>query len=385
MANEYSDAESRLLDKARNILPVVDQYRAWGTEHRDTAPQIIEQLNEAGLFRLFQPKSYGGEELDPRAFWAIQNVFAERCLSTAWIHGVLCVQAFVLALFDRQAQDEVWGESASTLVSSSFQPVGKVEVKDGGYRLSGHWTFSSGSSYAKWAIVGGMVYPNGNDQPPQMGLFLLPRDDYQIVDTWHTFGLRATGSNDIIADDVWVPAHRMYLPSAGMVPDLSRAGELPALYQLPWLYIFSSGISNLGIGGCRAALNDFVDIAKARKSIVTGKATKEDPDALKLIAKARTALVNAHMMYNRHVDEMLDFIDRGEDMPLDYGLLLRSQMTGLMRELTQYVDQMRLLLGGRGVREDSPITQHWLDMSAACAHPGNDSRGIEALYGKMQL
>ena len=59
MANEYSDAESRLLDKARNILPVVDQYRAWGTEHRDTAPQIIEQLNEAGLFRLFQPKSYG--------------------------------------------------------------------------------------------------------------------------------------------------------------------------------------------------------------------------------------------------------------------------------------------------------------------------------------
>jgi len=371
--------------KANNLVPLVKQYREWGNQHRDLAPELMQAIIEADLLRLYQPAKWGGAELDPCSFWAVQAIFAEHCLSTAWLHGVLSVQSFVLAQFNDEAQADVWEENPKTLVSSSFQPCGKATAVEGGYQLSGHWTFSSGSSFAKWVLVGCLMHPNGKEQPPQMGLFLVPRPDYQIKDTWHTFGLRGTGSNDVVIENAFIPEHRMLLPAAGIVPELSSNPDVPALYQLPWLYIFTGGISYLGIGACQGALNDFIEIAKSRRAILTGKAVKEDPDVNRAIAKTRSVIANATATYERHVANMFLAIEQRQPMPFSEGLLQRGQMMNVMRDMTACVDSMRLLLGGRGVREDSPLTQRWLDMNAACAHPGNDPRAIELMFGQSQL
>src|SRR3546814_11720281 len=96
--------------------------------------------------------------------FGIQNALAEVCASTAWVYGVLCVQSFLLTLFDEQAQADVWGENAKELISSSFQQTGKVDVVKGGFRFSGCWTFSSGSSHAQWALAGAM-----NETPSEIG------------------------------------------------------------------------------------------------------------------------------------------------------------------------------------------------------------------------
>lgn len=376
---------SDLQQKARQILPLIEQHRARGIENRDLAPEIVQAITDAGLFRLYQPAAWGGAELDPRDFWSIQAIFAESCLSTAWVHGVLSVQSFLMALFNQQAQADVWAENPDTLVSSSFQPTGKVTKVEGGYKLSGHWTFSSGSSFADWVLVGGLIFSEGEGQPPQMGLFLVPRSDYQIKDTWHTFGLRATGSNDVVIEDAFVPEHRLLFPGPGMVPNVSSDESLSPLYQLPWLYIFTGGVSYLGIGACRAALNDFIEIAKSRRAILTGKAVKEDPEVNRIIAKTQGALLSATAIYQQHLARMVACVEAQEPMPESEGLLQRTQMMNVMRDLTAHVDAMRLLLGGRGVREDSPLTQRWLDMNAACAHPGNDPRAIQLLYGQSQL
>lgn len=385
LMNSKTLSVSELQHKARQILPVIEKYRSKGNQQRDLAPEIFQAISDAGLFRLYQPSAWGGAELDPRDFWSVQAVLAEACLSTAWVQGVLSVQSFLMALFNQQAQNDVWGETPNTLISSSFQPTGKVTQVEGGYNISGHWTFSSGSSFANWVLVGGLIFPEGEGKPPQMGLFLVPRSDYEIKDTWHTFGLRATGSNDVVIEQAFVPQHRLLLPGPGILPNVVPAEGLSSLYQLPWLYIFTGGVSYLGIGGCRGALNDFIDVAKTRRAIITGKAVKEDPEVHRAIAKTQGALTSAKVMYEQHIANMWGYIDRQEVMPESEGLLQRSQMMAVMRDLTAHTDTMRLLLGGRGVREDSPLTQRWLDMNAACAHPGNDPRAIEMMLGQTQL
>jgi 3-hydroxy-9,10-secoandrosta-1,3,5(10)-triene-9,17-dione monooxygenase len=161
-----------MLDAARAMLPLVCATRNEANRQADVLPETIAAMKTAGLLRAFQPKRWGGLELDPRHVFALQNVFAEHCMSTAWVFGVLSVQSFMLGRMDPLAQSDVWGDDPDTLASSSFAPVGKVTPTDGGYRISGRFTFSSGSSHAKWAVVGGMVPPDEARPAPQMRLFL---------------------------------------------------------------------------------------------------------------------------------------------------------------------------------------------------------------------
>src|SRR3546814_512598 len=189
--------EDSLVARARALAPQIQASVEAVDQLRDVPAETIKAIQEAGLFRIFQPTRWGGLQHDPRMFFDIQNALAEVCASTAWVYGVLCVQSFLLTLLDKQAQADVWGENAEALISSSFQPTGKVEVVKGGFRFSGRWTFSSGSSHAQWALVGAMIPPQSDGGQSEMRLFLVPRKDYEIIDTWHTFGLRGTGSNDI--------------------------------------------------------------------------------------------------------------------------------------------------------------------------------------------
>ena len=375
---------NELLDRARTLLPLVRTHAERNNQQRDVAPEVVAALKEAGLFKLLQPAAWGGYEASPLTFYGVQNLIAEACASTAWIYGVLSVQSFILALMDRQAQADVWGEDSNTLMSSSFQPVGKVQPVDGGYRISGRWTFSSGSSHARWVLVGSLVPPAAEGQPPHMRLFLVPRADYEIVDTWHTIGLRGTGSNDIAIDDVFVPAYRTHQPSPGIVPT-TGAGHLAPLHRLPWLYMFTSTVSNLGIGMGRAALNTFIAIERERVSILTGKAAKEDPAVHSAAARLSAEIAAMEAMYQRHIGNMMELIERNEAMSMTDGLMQRTQLTSALRRIAAIVDDMQQLLGGRGIRLDSGLVHIWLDLCAARAHPGNDPGMIAPAYGKSLL
>lgn len=375
---------NELLNRTRALLPLVKSFTDQHDRERDVAPEVVSALREAGLFRLFQPRRWGGYQADPRTQFEVQNLLAEVCMSTAWIQGVLGVQAFVLALMDEQAQADVWADNADTLVSSSFMPVGKVTPVDGGYRISGQWAFSSGSSHAQWAIVGGMVPPAAEGHPPSMRLFLIPRSDYEIIDTWHTFGLRGTGSNDLKVEDVFVPAYRTHQPSPGMVPTVD-ATHLPPLYRLPWLYMFTCSVSNVAIGGARGGLRAFIDIEKVRVSSMTGKPGREDPAVHAAAARLSAEIDTIDNQYKRHIGRMLDAINTAEAIPVPEGMMMRTQLTSGLRKLAQLVDDMQLLLGGRGIRTDSPLSRIWLDLCAARAHPGNDPGMISPVYGKALL
>src|SRR5262245_6684635 len=168
--------------------------------------ETFESYQRSGLLRALQPHQWGGFELSPLTFFEAVVEVAGACPSSAWFLSVVGIHNWQLGLFPEEAQRDVWGKETNVLISSSYAPTGKVERVDGGFRLSGRWSFSSGCDHCQWVFLGGVA--PGDGPIPDMRTFLLPRSDYQIIDNWYVAGLAGTGSKDIVVDSAFVPEHR---------------------------------------------------------------------------------------------------------------------------------------------------------------------------------
>ena len=162
---------SSLLASAREMVPTLAKRAALAEQNRSIPAETIADFKHAGLFRVIQPKCYGGYELDPGVFFDIQMTLAEGCMSSGWVYGVVAVHNWQLALFDPRAQEDVWAKDSSVLIASSYMPKGQVERVDGGFRFSGRWGFSSGVDHASWLFLGGIVF----DEKRRAGLSNIPR------------------------------------------------------------------------------------------------------------------------------------------------------------------------------------------------------------------
>ena len=173
------------LERVRALLPALRNRADHAERLRRLPEETFKDFQEAGLFRCLQSRRYGGYELDPGTFYQAVMEVGTVCGSSAWILGVVGVHNWHLGLFPPQAQDDVWGKDTSAQMSTSLAPTGVVERVDGGFRLRGRWSFSSGCDYCGWAMLGGLVPPAGAEDPPDMRTFLVPRHDYAIDDNWH--------------------------------------------------------------------------------------------------------------------------------------------------------------------------------------------------------
>jgi hypothetical protein len=155
-----------------------------------------------------------------------------------------------LGLFPEEAQRDVWGKDTSVLITSSYAPTGKVERVDGGFRLSGRWSFSSGCDHCQWVFLGGVAPSDG--PIPDMRTFLLPRSDYRIIDNWHVAGLAGTGSKDIVVEGAFVPEHRTHrFVDAYMFQNPGQAVNTGPLFRLPFGCLFAFAIAVPAIGAAR--------------------------------------------------------------------------------------------------------------------------------------
>lgn len=365
-------AES-LIARARAMIPVLRERARACTLAHDVSKESVAEMQEAGFFRILQPKRYGGYEMHPNVFFEVQKALAEGCMSTGWIYGVLGCHPYELALFHDQAQKDVWGDNPDMLVSSTYQPVGKVEKVEGGFYLSGRWGFSSGSTHCGWVLLGAINFDTDGG-PPDMRTFLLPRSDYQVIEgTWDTFGLQGTGSFDILVERVFVPEHRTHRAADGFACTNPGQKENDApLYRLPWAQVFTRSVSTAAFGGARAAINAAIEIMQNRVSTNTGKASKADPNLHAAIARAIAEVNEMELTHRATFDEMMGYAERGEPVPMERRSLFAYQSSSVVRRMAALVDDMVKLLGGRAVYMSSPILQPWLDLNAARAHVAND-------------
>jgi len=195
-------SHAELVARARALVPVLAERAAQTEQDRIVPKASIDELQAAGFFCVLGPKRWGGYELGLEVANDIAMILAEGCMSTAWVYAVLAVEPFLIALFDERVAQDVWGNDPAVLVcgTSAGGPGNKAVPVEGGFRVTGRWRFASGCDHTEWTFLGGchVADPAGTSAEWRM---LLPRSDYQIVDTWQVAGLRGTGSRDLVVED----------------------------------------------------------------------------------------------------------------------------------------------------------------------------------------
>ena len=152
--DEKDAIAAKMLQAIVDMQPRLRERAAATKANRQVPAETAQELQDIGFFLAMQPKRYGGYELDPQHFVKMSMALAEGCMSSSWAMGIVSVHAFQLALMDDQAQKDVWGENIHTRISSSYAPMGKVEVVEGGFKFSGRWGWSSGSGHCTWVLLG---------------------------------------------------------------------------------------------------------------------------------------------------------------------------------------------------------------------------------------
>ncbi|MEZ5567884.1 MAG: acyl-CoA dehydrogenase family protein [Halioglobus sp.] len=362
-----------LLGAARAMGPALRERRALAREQARVPDETVAEFREAGFFKILQPEQWGGYAMDPQVFYAVGLEVAKHCPSSAWILGVIAVHNWQLAVFDDRAAQDVWGEDPSVLISSSYAPVGKVKVVEGGFRLSGRWSFSSGSEHCKWAFLGAVVpTPEAPFDMANYRTFLVPIEDYEIVHNWDVVGLQGTGSHDIVVDDAFVPEHRTHKSIDGFLcQNPGNAVNDQPLYHMPFMQVFVRAVCTATLGACEGALEAFVEVAKTRQ--VGPNKMKDDPFARVLATEVKAEIEEMKLTMIRNFDAMMASCRAGEPIPIEDRVRYRYDSAVVADRCLALSSRMLKAAGSGGIRAGSELLSYHLDILASQAHVANHS------------
>ncbi len=377
-----------LLERVEALVPTLLE-RAADAERVGKVPvETVREMQEAGVFRVLQPRRWGGYELDPRVFYRVQMALARGCMSTAWIYGVIGVHNWQLPLFPEQAQRDVWGEEgerSDTLIASTYMPVGKAEPVEGGYRFSGRWGFSSGVEHCQWIFLGGLLPREDGGEGLEHTTFLLPREDFEIVENWDVHGLRATGSHDIVVKDAFVPAHRTQRTnnhSDNGCP--GRALNEGWLYRIPFTQVFQRAVSTACIGALDGAIAEFSQRAAAHVG-KHGAKTAEDPNAQMAVAQAMLRSDELKLVLMRNFQQIVDHAHQGTQMEVEDRLLQRAQSALVAKTCAAHVDELLRACAASGLYRSNPIERIVRDIHQARGHIANNTDAYARSFGAVML
>lgn len=375
-----------VLDGVRDLLPGLRE-RADEAERLRVVPDAsIKELEETGFFKLLQPRRFDGYEADPVDFYTAVRDIASACGSTGWVSSVVGVHPWQVALFADEAQQAVWGEDTSTRLSSSYAPTGKAVLTEGGYRLSGKWSFSSGADHCSWVLLGGLVF-DGDGNVVDFKTFMVPRSDYTINDVWHMVGLAGTGSNDIVVEDVFVPeAFTLSMGETGSCRGPGQAQNTSDLYKLPFHSIFTGTITTPIIGMAMGAYAEHVEMQQQRsRAAYLGEKASKDPFAMVRIARASSEIDAAWALLVGNIREEQAHVAKGEQIPLRLRLKVRrDQVIGSQRAIDA-IDELFEASGGRALTQGTYLQRAWRDAHAGRVHAANDPERALQMFGAHEF
>ncbi|MEX6725483.1 flavin-dependent monooxygenase [Parapedomonas caeni] len=374
-----------LIAAARRMVPALRARAAQAEQDCKVPDETVAEMAEAGFFRVLQPRRYGGYEMDPEVFYSIQMTLAEGCMSTAWIYGVIAVHNWQLALFDPQAQEDVWGKDSAVRIASSYMPKAQVTPVEGGYRISGRWGFSSGVDHCDWVFLGGIV-PSPDGKGGDYRTFLVPRSDFTIVRVWDTLGLRGTGSQDVVVEDAFVPAYRSHRSKDGFdttSPGL-KVNDAP-LYRLPFGQIFVRAVSSSSIGALAGGLEHFRAYASKKVSVNDFSATAMDPTAQLVAADVAVAIDEMKLTLFRNFDAMMARLKAGQALEMEDRVHYRYQSAAVVERCAQLISRLFYSCGAHGIYRDSPLVRIFSDIHTGRTHVANNFEKVGRNYGGVLL
>jgi len=376
-------APAEIIARARALTPALAERSRAARQARCIPDATIADMQRAGLFRVLQPRRWGGYELDLHTFYEIELALAEGDMSTGWIYGVSGVHPWFMALLDDRAAQEVWGGDNSRLICSSLMPAGKARAMEGGFRLSGRWRYASGCVHCDWALLGALVESGAG--APEGRIFLLPREDYCSVDTWQVAGLQATGSWDIIVDEAFVPSYR----SQRMLDNFALKGpgqalNTSSLYRVPFGQIFVRGISTAALGALQAMLNALIDYGKTRVTRGGGRSS-ENPFVQLLCAETAAAIDEMTGTLHRNFENLHAYARRGETPPLAERLQYKFQSTAVTERCTLLAARIFKATGAAGLADDLPFGGILADLMAGRQHISSQYEYVGSNWGSVMF
>jgi 3-hydroxy-9,10-secoandrosta-1,3,5(10)-triene-9,17-dione monooxygenase len=375
-----------LLARAEALVPVLRERASRAEQLRRLPDETIADLHESGLFRMLQPARVGGSELPYRALFELTAVIGQGCGSTAWVLGNLAAHHWLLGMWHPQGQDEIWGESPDSLISSALAFArGRARRVEGGYRLTGRWPFSSGINPSTWNMFGAVVSDEETGQSEHR-LFLVPASDYSIIDTWQVIGLAATGSNDVEVADMFVPAYRT-LATERIKGGPNRGSELNpgTLYKLPAISLFGFAIAGVSLGIARGAIQQFAETTRTRLSAYTGRNIADFSNMQVHLAEAAALVDAAEAIVLRDCDEATRITEAGVVPSIDQRARYRRDGAFAATLCTKAVDLLFAATGGAAIYEKNPIQRAFRDVHAANAHYTLNWDINGAIYGRVAL
>lgn len=343
--------------------------------------ETVRDLVETGLIRATLPSRLGGTEIDYRTMMELVAILAHGCASTAWVACNFLSCTFKLALWPQEAQDEVWNGTLDALLTGTLVfPAGRARRVDGGYRLSGKWPFGSGIDHAHWNFFAAM------EEDGTFGMFLVPKSDYTIIDTWRAAGLRATGSHHIAVDDMFVPDHRRL-----RVED-TRHGNSPgnavntgAVYRLPLFSMFFTWVGAAVLGIAEAAVEDYVAATKSRLANYSGQRIADYGTVQVNLAEAMSSVEAARRLYLQNCDEAMAIAEAGDLPTLEQRVRYRAEGAFAANLCCRAVDLVFTASGGGGLYDDNSLSRAFRDIHAARAHITQNWEPNATTHGRVAL
>src|SRR5881227_346544 len=375
-----------LLARAEALVPVLRERANHTEELRRLPDETIEDLHRTGLFRILQPKRVGGSELPFRAIVELVATISRGDGSTGWVLANLAAHHWLLGMWPKQAQDEIWGESPDNLIGSALIfPRGRATPAPGGYRLTGRWPFSSGVDAASWSLIGAIVHDQeaGTNEPR---IFVLPASDFTIIDTWHVIGLAGTGSKDVAVDDVFVPEYRsVAVREITGGPNPGSGVNSSVLYQLPAISLFAFCIAGVSLGIAEGAIEYFVETMRTRTSYYTGRSLADFVTVQVHLAEAAAIAHSARAVLLNDCDEATRVVGEGEVPSLDQRARYRRDGAYAATLCTKAVDVLFQATGGGAIYARNPLQRAFRDVHAANAHYVLNWDINGALFGRVLL
>ena len=251
------------VERIAGIAGVIERSAAANEALGRLIPDVVDKLHEEGLLRMLLPRACGGEEIDPVTWFRAMEALAKLDASTAWCVGQINGCAMTASALAPDAVRAIWGEPRGAL---SWGPprTARADEVDGGHRLTGEWTFSSGSRHATWLGAMAPVYDRSGAAVGTIGadarIFLAPASAAEWVDSWDSVGLRATNSGGYRFKDHFVPEG--YSVSRNYLPEVRLASPL---YKFPLNALFAIGFSAVALGIARSMLDATIALAREKR------------------------------------------------------------------------------------------------------------------------
>jgi alkylation response protein AidB-like acyl-CoA dehydrogenase len=361
-------AAKTLLDSVRDLAPSISARSAEIDAGRRLPPDLLAQLKAAGCFRMFVPESHGGLDVDVPASMEIIETLATADGSTGWVVMIGSETPMFLALLSRKRFDHLYATGPDVIIGGAFAPRGQAEIVDGGYRVTGRWSFASGCQHSDWLFGNCVVTENGKPRPglipgtPEARAMMFAPPKAQIIDTWSVNGLRGTGSHDIAVENLVVPTDDSFDIFLGQssVPGPSMAE--PLLYA-------ALHIGTVAIGIAQRALTEIVALANTNKRRLYASASlAESPLFQFRLGQADASLRAARRLLRSEADAVWNSAVAGNPISIDGRSPVMAAIAWAVHTCSAVVDSCYKAGGGSSPYDGSPLQRCMRDIQTLTQH-----------------